>query len=100
MIFLVYLHAYLLRLKHGPSHDEKNSRNIALVSNNQLDSSDKGYGVKEGSDLSVGHNKENRSRSSSDVGELEEFHNPPPISYDSEGVNFYLRLGAIGRPRM
>lgn len=97
LVFLIYLHCYLLHQK--PSRKTPRG-NIRLVSNNQLDSPDKSaLAVQETSDISSGHSQKegNRSRTPSD-GEVESYHEAPrPVTYDSNGVNFYLRLGAIGK---
>ena len=95
LLFLLYVHAYLLRHKD----DQKVVRNIRLVSNNQLDSPDKSaFAVQESSDISSSHSKENRSRSRtpSDV-DIEPYQPTRAITHDADGVNFYLRLGAIGK---
>ena len=69
-----------------------------MVSNNQLDSPDKSaLAMPENSDIVSSHSKENvRSRSPSDI-DPEPYYPPRPVSHDSGGVNFYLRLGAIGK---
>ena len=74
------------------------ARNIRLVSNNQLDSPDKtALAMPENSDIVSSHSKQNvRSRSPSDI-DPEPYYPPRPVSHDSGGVNFYLRLGAIGK---
>ncbi len=71
--------------------------NIRLVSNNQLDSPDKSaFAVAENSEVDSQHSgKDNRSRTPSDP-DIEPYESTRPVTYDSAGVNFYLRLGAIG----
>ena len=97
LVFLIYLHCYLLNQKPSRKHTPRG--NIRLVSNNQLDSPDKSaLAVQEASDISSTHSQKegNRSRTPSE-GEVESYHEAPrPVTYDSSGVNFYLRLGAIG----
>ena len=111
LIFLSYLHTYLLRHKTADSIPKSNSsaRNIQLVSNNQMDrqsSTDKPVFGQEGCINSnqpvpvLPVNKEYPRPVSpiSDIPiELDEGAAMPPISYTSGGVNFYLRLGAIGK---
>jgi hypothetical protein len=95
LVFLVYLHCYLLRQR---GEERVNRGNIRLVSNNQLDSPDKSaFAVAENSEIDSQHSgKENvRSRTPSD-GDVDPYESPRPVTYDSVGVNFYLRLGAIG----
>ena len=98
LFFLFYFACYLLN-QRGDRKARKG--NIQLVSNNQLDSPDKSaLAVQENSELSSGHSeKGNRSRTPSDCGvELESYGEcQRPVTYDSAGVNFYLRLGAIGK---
>ena len=111
LIFLSYLHTYLLRHKTADSSPKSSSstRNIQLLSNNQVErrsSTDKHVFGREGSINSAQPvpvlpvNKEYQ-RPASPVSELpaelDEGTVMPPVSYTSGGVNFYLRLGAIGK---
>ena len=54
--------------------------------------------MQENSEVGSSHSgkPENRSRTPSEVDLVEAYDSPRPVSYDSAGVNFYLRLGAIG----
>lgn len=95
--FLVYLHAYVLRHRR----EESRVRNIRLVSNNRLDA-DKTYSsmhsmrdVAAGEDLpKEGDGHQSRSRTPSDL-ELDVYQPSALVSYEAEGVNFYLRIGSI-----
>ena len=109
LMFLSYLHAYLLRSRRvdkATPRPASSARNIQLLSNNQLDrhpSNEKPAFVREleGS-LNSSPNAVHKdyTRPSSPVSEappdIDESNVIPAITYTSGGVNFYLRLGAIG----